>query len=362
MHPLRIRGLPPQTIWQLSKRPTFESGPLHVFLCIADHWEPKWARPSRAIETERVDRWVREYPTLAERFTDSLGRPPRHSFFYPEEEYEPEHLDKLAELCRRGFGDVEIHLHHDNDTSEGTREKLCRFRDTLHQRHGLLQKDEHGNVCYAFIHGNWALDNSRPDGRWCGVNDEISILIETGCYADLTMPSAPDPCQTKTINQIYFAQDDPRKPKSHDQGVRCRVGGQAPPDSLLMIQGPLALDWGRRKWGVLPRLENGDLTGHHPPTLDRLKLWLAAGVTVQGRPDWRFVKLHTHGTQDANAAMLLGEPIRRFHADLAGWADRGGHRYYYATPWEMSALTLAASQGETDPALVLGSASGGSRE
>jgi hypothetical protein len=51
----------------------------------------------------------------------------------------------------------------------------------LHQRHGLLRKDPvTGQVLYAFIHGNWALCNSRPDGRWCGVKEEIKILLETG--------------------------------------------------------------------------------------------------------------------------------------------------------------------------------------
>ena len=52
------------------------------------------------------------------------GRQPVHSFFYPEEEYRPEHLDALVELCRMGLGEIDIHLHHDNDTDAGLREKL----------------------------------------------------------------------------------------------------------------------------------------------------------------------------------------------------------------------------------------------
>ena len=28
----------------------------------------------------------------------------------------------------------------------------------------------------------------RADGRWCGVDDEIPLLFETGCYADFTFP------------------------------------------------------------------------------------------------------------------------------------------------------------------------------
>ena len=50
---------------------------------------------------------------------------------------------------------------------------------------------ERSEVGYAFIHGNWSLCNSRPDGRYCGVNNELDVLRETGCYADFTLPSAP---------------------------------------------------------------------------------------------------------------------------------------------------------------------------
>lgn len=327
--------------------------PLTVFICVADHFEPKWERPSREVERSRVERWARGYPASVAGLADSAGRPPQHTFFYPAEEYEPEHLDRLAELCQAGYGDVEVHLHHDNDTSARLRETLLEFTNTLHERHGLLAKDAAGRVSYGFIHGNWALDNARSDGRWCGVNDELTILRETGCYADFTMPSAPADCQTNTVNSIYYAVDDPTRPKSHDRGTRA-CAGQAPPrDGLLMIQGPLALDWRRRKWGVLPRIENGDLHGGRPPDLRRLRLWIAAGVSVVGRPDWRFIKLHTHGAQERNAAMLLGEPMRRFHESLADLAQRQpGFRYYYVTAREMADLVHQAEAGIAEPSVA----------
>ena len=52
-----------------------------------------------------------------------------------------------------------------------------------------------GELRFAFIHGNWSLDNSRPDGRWCGLNNELILLRELGCYADFTLPSAPSDTQ-----------------------------------------------------------------------------------------------------------------------------------------------------------------------
>lgn len=349
-----IRGLTLSTICQLMRQPRADNThPKHVFLCVADHYEPKWMSPPKAVAAERVARWVDGYPQLAAGLEDSVGRPPQHTFFYPEEEYEPEYLDAIAGLCQRGYGDVEVHLHHDHDTADGVREKLERFTSTLHEKHGLLEKDASGQIRYGFIHGNWALDNSRPDGRWCGVNNELTVLLETGCYADFTMPSAPDDCQTSTINSIYYAADDLDQPKSHDRGSPARVGISRPKNTLLMIQGPLGLDWGSRKWGILPRIENGDLNHNRPPTLERLKLWLKAAVHVQGRPDWLFVKLHTHGTQERNSQMLLGEPMRAFHESLRRFASQHEwFKYYYVTAREMALLVHQAEQGRARPALA----------
>src|SRR5438552_12333591 len=99
------------------------------------------------------------------------------------------------------------------------------------------------------------------------------------------MPCAPAGagCQTRRVNSIYYAEDDPARPKSHDLGAPAKAGVPSPADSMLMIQGPLALDWRWRKWGLIPRIENGDLTERRPPTIERLQNWIAAAVGVVGR-------------------------------------------------------------------------------
>ena len=72
--------------------------------------------PTRRSRRSRVQQWVEQYPPLFEGFRDADGRPPRHTFFYPIEQYRPEHLERLGELVAAGFGEVEVHLHHDADT------------------------------------------------------------------------------------------------------------------------------------------------------------------------------------------------------------------------------------------------------
>jgi len=179
----------------------------------------------------------------------------------------------------------------------------------------------------------------------CGVNNELDVLRETGCYADFTMPSAPSETQTTTINSLYYAVDDPDRPKSHDRGVAVGTA-PAPPRSLLLIQGPLVLDWSRRRRGIVPAIENGCLQGNQPAHADRVDAWLKARVQVPGRPDWFFVKLHTHGAPEANQAALLGEPMVGFHRALARRsADDANFHYHYVTAREMYNLVRTAEAG-----------------
>ena len=340
--------LVPYLLSKRSRRPLRTGEPVELLLCVADHYEPKLGGAPPPTAAARVRRWVDEYPKQFADFCDSDGRTPRHSFFYPAEEYEPEYLDALAELCARGFGEVEIHLHHDNDSADNVRRTLTDFKQLLADRHGLLARERGtGEVRYAFIHGNWALDNSRPDGRWCGVNNELDVLRETGCYVDMTLPSFPSPTQTRKINAIYYAEGQPGRCKSHDTGTD--VGrGPAPARGLMLIQGPLMLDWSRRKMGIIPRVENACLQGNQPPGAARLASWLRARVQVPSRPDWFFVKLHTHGANEKNMTALLGEPMAQFHRHLRERAHADpAFRYHYVTAREMYNLARAAEAGWT---------------
>lgn len=347
---LRRRGMDrwllPYLLEAPKRRPPGPADDVHVLLCVADHYEPRLDNASAEVARARVHQWLRHYPRRFGDLRDSDGRPPQHTFFVPLEEYVPEHIDALSRLCRWGFGEVEVHLHHDHDTAPALERKLQAFTELLAERHGLLsRRRDSGGLAYGFIHGNWALDNSRADGRWCGVTNELSVLRRTGCYADFTMPSAPGSCQTRKINSIYYAAGDPQRRMAHDTGFD--VGeSPAPEDALLLIQGPLLFDWSRRKLGIWPRLENGCLQANQPPSFERLRLWLQARVQVPQRPDWFFIKLHTHGAKEANQAVLLGEPMLRFHRSLAEHAVRDPRfHYHYVTAREMYNLVKAAEAG-----------------
>lgn len=137
------------------------ASPEHIYFCICDHFEPYWNGADKTTARKRIQRWLNEYPKVADKCRDSHGNILKYSFFYPEEEYREDDLRALAELCHAGYGDVEIHLHHDNDTPDNLRHILVDYKHRLHEKHGLLSRNkETGEIQYGFIHGNWALNNS----------------------------------------------------------------------------------------------------------------------------------------------------------------------------------------------------------
>jgi hypothetical protein len=299
-----------------------------VWLAIADHYEPLWRGASPSEGAERVKQWSKVWPSITRSVAaDSAGNAPCYTFFYPVEQYRPELLDPLAMLARQAIAEVEVHIHHDRDSRQHFIDTISGFCETLHTQHDLLRTQE-GKLRFGFIHGNWALDNSRPDGRWCGLNDEITLLRDLGCYADFTMPSGDSPTQARTVNTIYWAKDDPLRPKSYDHGKPLCPGGDREGD-LLMVPGPLGVRWAER---LKPRMEIGEIAAGDPPTAYRVKRWLALAPRIGGDV---FIKLHTHGATEGNAAMLLGGGLKTLFAEVARECNARHVRHYFVSTWQM---------------------------
>ena len=324
-------------LWRRARAPQ-PVGERHILFALCDHYEPLWGGASVETGMARVDAWAERYPRL-DQFRDSDGRPPRHGWFFPGEEYRPHFLDRLAELARAGFGEVELHLHHDGDTRATVEPRIKEHLKTFAE-HGHLSR-EGDEYRWAFIHGNWSLANGRPDGKWCGVDDELVMLHDLGCYADLTFPSAPDPCQPDKVNQIYWPTGDLTKARCYEHGERAHVGAHHD-DRLLMITGPLAL--ARKGFGV--RLENGAVTGNDPPTAERVATWIDQAIHIEGRPEWIFVKVHTHGAIEKTAESLLGAGGLELHRALATYM-KPGTSLHYVTARELFNCARAAMDGKT---------------
>jgi hypothetical protein len=344
-----LRWLPALT-WQELSHSLWPLHPSHILIALADHFEPARLveRPGDTApvdEQERiVERWCSIYPKVFDAWRDGDGQPFRHTYFYPAEQYVQAPVERLAQHCQDGWGEIEIHLHHGvgtPDTADNTRRALIEHRDIL-AGHGCLSRwNGEGGPRYAFVHGNWALANS-SGGHFCGVDEEMSILAETGCYADLTLPSAPDRSQIGKINALYECGAGLNKPIPHRRGQNLRRGS-TPTKFPLIIQGPLALSFRRRI--LVPTIENGAITSNRPATMERFRVWNRAAISVEGQPDWVFIKLYCHGIKPVDEPAMLGDLMGRFLRELSEWAELHGVCIHFVTAREMVNIILAACDG-----------------
>lgn len=324
-------------------RRTRDAGaPIDLCLCIVDHFEPQVGGARAEIAWRRLERWLNLYPVIADRHRDADGHVPPHGFFYPWDEYAEDEFVAIRDLCRRGYGEIEIHLHHRDDTEATLRAKMNEAI-SVYSSHGALSQWPDGRPAFAFIHGNWALDNSRTDGgrNYCGVNSEIRLLRDLGCYADFTFPAWQQTAQPRLTNTIYYAVDDPGRPKSHESGTPASVGAAEQGD-LLLVQGPLQPYWMKSRGLVRPAVDDGDLASYRRYSPDRLDRWIAAGIHVQGNPHRIFVKLHCHGAADFNSVALLDSDLDALFSDAEQrYNDGNRYRLHYVTARELFNIVRA---------------------
>lgn len=329
----------------------------HIIITVANHFEPGWSVNGVLDHKSQMTR-LKAYHKIASEtgkaVRDVDGTKFRHTNFYPAEQYHPEILDIMSEMQAEGLGEVEVHLHHGverPDTAGNLRETLVNFRDTLAEKHKCLSHVAGSSKpMYAFVHGNLALANS-CDGRFCGVDNEMEILRDTGCYADMTLPSAPDQSQVAVINQIYECTLPMNEPAPHRLGMRAaanRKHAQLP----LIFTGPLVFNWTRRIKGLpVPRIDDGALTANQPLNTARFNRWRSANVTVEGKSDWVFVKLYCHGFFDQDQSVCIGEDAKRFFGGIVEEAEKSAaFQVHFATAREAFNIALAAIDGKSgDP-------------
>jgi len=327
--------LPAYLSWVLQPAPKV-SGPVHLFFIYTDHFEP-------GKDYHFLQRWLDEYPKLANRHRDADGRVAQHTWFYPAEQPIDRNMIALRKLVSEGYGEVELHLHHRNDNEVSGRKRFAEGVAYL-QRFGFLETPD-GATHFAFIHGNWGLDNSRGP-EYCGNNRELAMLRDLGCFADFTFPSLYWESQPPFVNNIYAATDDAR-PKSYDHGVPVEQGVPFRGD-LMIFQGPLLLVPSIHPRWLFMMVEDEEIHPAIPVGPDRVDHWVRAHIHVKGRPDWQFLKVHTHGAEsDEDASETLGPHFDSALTHLETAYNDGKHYIlHYVTAREAFNLVRAAIDGK----------------
>lgn len=318
-----------------------------ICLCVADHYEPGRGRAADSIARKRHQDWLRYYPRIAHSHRDCTGNRAVHTFFYPWDEYDPDLLGTLQQMCSGGVGEVELHLHHRDDTAatlSATIDEAC----STFRSFGALSSWPNGRPAFAFIHGNWALDNSRVEnGRnYCGVDNELQVLLQCGCYADFTFPAWRHVSQPRQTNSIYYAKGRPGSRKAYDSGSPIEMNGRCDSDALMIVQGPLVptLRWSAK--GPRFTMDDGDLADYRRYSPERFDRWVRAGIHVHGRPDRIFIKLHCHGAHDNSRQYLLHSDLDALYTDgLARYNDGERYRLHFVTARELFNVVKATESG-----------------
>lgn len=301
--------------------------PIDIMFIFVDHFEPT--------TDAGMGNWVQKYPESVAAHFDADGRHPQHVWFFARENLK--WLKELSALAYDGYGEVEFHLHHANDTAKTLTDKIEHIKNLYAQTGALITAEEKPKQVYGFIHGMWALDNSRAG--CCGVNNELVVLKNTGCYADFTFPSHHQ-TQPSLADRIYYAVDDPDKPKSYGRGIIDRVHVQNRGD-LMIFAGPLLM-----RLQPLPRIENSSIEAYAHPSAARAKSWVNANIHVRNQPNWIFIKVHTHGADPQNAALILGKPMQEVYTYLEkNYNDGKRYRLHYVTTREAYNIVRAAEDG-----------------
>jgi hypothetical protein len=337
-------------LWLRFSAPKPARKPIHVMFGFMDHFEPGNRGADEARQRARVDAWVERYPRLASKHRDADGCYPKHTFFFPPHYDTDRHLEKITQLCAEGYGEVEMHLHHDRqepwpDDEVTLRKKIVDCIDSF-SRYGVFCLPN-GERKYAFIHGDWALANSLKDGSHCGVNDELSILASTGCYADFTFPVSNE-AQPSIPNTIFYATSDPHLPKGYNKTAVPVEVNKTPAPGLILVQGILGLRWKSRTHAYKPSIEQSNIGKSDYPFAERTDYWINKHIHIKGKEDWIFVKLHTHGAREIDWDVLLGEIADHMYAYLeTKYNDGENYVLHYVSAREMYNIIKAAEAGKT---------------
>lgn len=313
----------------------------HLIFVMVDHYEPGLG----ASGVEKNARWCEKFRNISDRHHDDYGNRFRYSWFYPFDHHNEAVMQALSQMAFDGYGEIEMHWHIASAdsasplkmTNDTFGPKLQEAIEWFQQFGAMITAEEHPRTAFAYIAGNWDLDSGRNPPGEHGITNQIGELVKHGCYADFTFPAIGSTAQPSKVNNIYYAEDDPKKPKSHDTGADARVG-EVVNNRLMIFEGPSTINWdGTLEYGAIEKDPRFDPS--------HIKNWLKANIHVVGRPEWVFAKVYSHGSQ--SSSVVLDHDLELLLDSLKRYCSVHGIKLHFMTAREAYNVVKAAESGKT---------------
>lgn len=160
----------------------------------AEHFEPfDTDQSGERISVKHVETWIKaalEAPFTPSIFFSSQGIPLQNKKVISEEA-------EIIALLKDAGMDLHIHIHHPVDGLGDERLLKAVLQETKDR--GFVSHNDK----WAFVHGCWALQGS--DRSICQIDNELSVLYQYGCRADMTFPPGRAWCRPDRVLAPYFA-------------------------------------------------------------------------------------------------------------------------------------------------------------
>lgn len=332
IHRWRISGWAIKYLFWGASKETVPDNQKHLIFIMVDHYEHLKAENNRL--------WCDKFREISSRNIDDYGNKFRYTWFYPYDHHIDEIVEELSDMAFSGHGEVEFHWHmgfatENGITPENFSEKLAEALQWFQQFGAMITEEENPRTAFAYIAGNWDLNASqKPLSN--GLTNQIEVLYHHGCYADFTYSTIAIAAQPDKINSIYYVKN-PKTPKPHNTGTDVEVG-KIVNDQFMIFQGPIGIHWSGS-------LEYGAIESDPRYNPSRIPRWFDANIHVKGRPEWVFVKVHSHGAQSKK--IVLANDMEKMLQDLESYCAERKIKRHYMTAREAYNVVKAAEAGKT---------------
>lgn len=282
-----------------------------------------------------------ELTDLVSNHTDSDSVHLKMTFAKKNLHADPTGLSPLSEWCKDNSSELELLL-----SCESRREPS--FRAQLYGHLAVLKS--HGWATMIDSETRFTVVRERCRSELAGTipAEQIRVLAQAGCYADMSFPDIESRHKRTGINSIYSVSSAVSDPFRDCSYLRT---GELDTGDLVVIDGPLLTDWADWRDSYGPLVENGCLTPSNLPDSRRVESWIRANVHVIGQPDWIFVKLRITNLVDAPSARRVLQALHQSLSYLENvYRDNEAYRLHYVTAREMYNIARAAEAGRTGDA------------